>query len=59
MSSVSFLNVNSVFITYTSTSNPTPITTFVSILTQNIQGVVEALNTLGIGIFVYFVFIRK
>ena len=53
MSSVSFLNVNSVFITYTSTSNPTPITTSVSVATSNIQGVVDALNTLGIGIFNY------
>lgn len=53
MSSVSFLNVNSVYITYTSTSSPTPITTSVSVVTSNIQGVVDALNTLGIGIFNY------
>jgi surface protein len=53
MSSVSFLSVNSVNITYTSTSSPTPITTSVSVVTSNIQGVVDALNTLGIGIFNY------
>jgi surface protein len=53
MSSVSFSGINSVSITYTSTSNPTPVTSTASVTTQNIQGVVDALNTLGIGIFNY------
>lgn len=53
MSSVSFSGVISVNITYTTTSNPTPVTLTAPVSTQNIQGVVDALNTLGIGIFNY------
>lgn len=53
MSSVSFSGVVSVNITYTTTSNPTPVTLTAPVSTQNIQGVVDALNTLGIGIFNY------
>jgi surface protein len=48
-----FVLVNSVSITYASTSNPTPTTLTASVVTQSIQGVVEALNTLGIGLFNY------
>jgi hypothetical protein len=51
MSSVNFLALSSFTITYTSTSNPTPVTISLSVSTQNIQGFVDALNTLGIGIF--------
>jgi surface protein len=51
LSTQSFVLVNSVNITYASTSNPTPTTSTASVLTQNIQGVVDALNTLGIGLF--------
>lgn len=48
-----FVLVNSVSITYASTSNPTPTTLTANVLVSSIQGVVEALNTLGIGLFNY------
>jgi surface protein len=48
-----FVLVNSVSITYASTSNPTPTTLTASVLVSSIQGVVDALNTLGIGLFNY------
>jgi len=53
LSTQSFVGINSVNITYTSTTNPTPITLTANVTTQSIAGVVEALNTLGIGIFNY------
>ena len=53
LSTQSFVSVNSVNITYASTSNPTPTTLTASVVTQSIQGVVDALNTLGIGLFNY------
>lgn len=53
LSTQNFTSVNSVNITYTSTTNPTPTTLTANVTTQSIAGVVDALNTLGIGIFNY------
>ena len=53
LSTQSFVGVNSVNITYALISNPIPTTLTASVVTQSIQGVVEALNTLGIGLFNY------
>jgi surface protein len=47
----SFVAINSVSITYAPTSTLYYTTATASVTTQNIQGVVDALNTLNIGVF--------
>lgn len=48
-----FTGVNSVTIEISNTSNPTVVSYTVAVATPNIQGVVDALNTLGQGNFSY------
>ena len=48
-----FSGVNSVTIEISNTSNPTVVSYTAPVLTQNIQGVVDALNTLNQGYFAY------
>jgi surface protein len=53
LSQQNFTAVNSVTIIFTTVNNPTPTTLVAQVLQSNIQGVVEALNTLGVGIFTF------
>lgn len=51
MSAINYNGINPAIITYTSIYSGTPTTVQATVLTQSIAGVVEALNTLNIGLF--------
>jgi surface protein len=53
LSQQNFTAVNSVTIIFTTVNNPTPTTLVAQVLQSNIQGVVDALNTLGVGVFTF------
>jgi len=46
-----YIGISSVSVTFTTIDNPTPTTLLAQVNESSIQGVVDALNTLGIGIF--------
>ena len=50
----SFIGITSLNISISNTSNPTVVVNSAQVLTQSIQGVVDALNTLNQGIFSYY-----
>jgi len=53
LSQQNFTAVNSVTIIFTTLNNPTPTTLVAQVLQSNIQGIVDALNTLGVGFFTF------
>jgi surface protein len=57
LSTQNFTSVNSVTITYYTPQNLTPVSVTVDVIQSDIDGVVQALNTLNIGIFNYSGFV--